>query len=127
MPLDPDAETLLAIIRAAGRPPFETLSPAEARRAFAAGPAATQPEPQDVAEVRDLSCPGPHGAIRLGAYRPLGAAADEGLPAPVYVQGGGGLRGDLDSHDTACRHYANGARCRVVSVDSRMAPEHKFP
>ncbi|HXW27129.1 MAG TPA: alpha/beta hydrolase, partial [Xanthobacteraceae bacterium] len=125
--LDPDAETLLAMIRAAGRPPFETLSPEEARRAFAAGRAAVQPEPQDVAEVRDLSCPGPLGDIKLRAYRPLGTAAQEILPALIYFHGGGWLLGDLDSHDSACRHYANGARCRVVSVDYRMAPEHKFP
>jgi acetyl esterase/lipase len=127
MPLDPDAETLLAMIRAAGRPPFETLTPDEARHAFRAGRAATQPEPQEVAEVRDLACPGPRGEIKLRAYRPRGSAAEELLPALIYFHGGGWLVGDLDSHDTACRHYANGARCRVVSVDYRMAPEHKFP
>jgi len=127
MPLDPDAQTLHAMIRAAGRPPFETLTPDEARRAFNAGRAATQPEPQEVAEVRDLACPGPHGEIKLRAERPRGTAADEALPALIYFHGGGWLLGDLDSHDAACRHYANGARCRVVSVDYRMAPEHKFP
>jgi acetyl esterase len=127
MSLDPDAETLLAMIAAAGRPPFETLTPEEARHAFRAGRAATQPPPQDVAEVRDLTCPGPHGDIRLRTYRPLGAAAQQILPVLIYFHGGGWLLGDLDSHDGACRHYANGARCRVVSVDYRMAPEHKFP
>jgi acetyl esterase len=127
MPLDPDAETLLAMIRAAGRPPFETLTPDEARQAFSAGRTVTQPDPQDVAEVGALSCPGPLSDIRLRTYRPLGSAADEILPALVYFHGGGWLLGDLDSHDVACRHYANSARCRVVSVDYRMAPEHKFP
>jgi acetyl esterase/lipase len=127
MPLDPDAETLLAMIRAAGRPPLETLTPEEARQAFTAGRKVTAPEPQDVAEVRDLACPGPLGEIKLRAYRPRGTAADEVLPALIYFHGGGWLLGDLESHDTACRHYANGARCRVVSVDYRMAPEHKFP
>jgi acetyl esterase len=127
MPLDPDAETLLAMIRAAGRPPFETLTPEEARQAFTAGRKVTAPEPQEVAEVRDFACPGPRGEIKLRAYRPRGTAADEVLPALIYFHGGGWLLGDLESHDTACRHYANGARCRVVSVDYRMAPEHKFP
>ena len=71
MPLDPDAATLIAMMRAAGRPPMETLSPDEARQAFKAGRAVTQPDPQDVAEVRDLSCPGPgrHPAARLSANR----------------------------------------------------------
>ena len=77
--------------------------------------------------MRDLSCSGPHGAIPLRAYRPIGTKADEVLPALVYYHGGGWLLGDLDSHDVACRHYANAAKCRVVSVDYRMAPEFKFP
>lgn len=127
MSLDPDAETLLAMIRAAGRAPMETLSPDEARQQFRAGRAVTQPDPQEVAEVRDLSCPGPHGTIPLRAYRPIGTAANEVLPVLVYYHGGGWLLGDLDSHDVACRHYANAAKCRVVSVDYRMAPEYKFP
>src|ERR1043166_2154195 len=127
MPPLPDAQALLARTRAAGRPPMETLTPAEARQAFTAGRKVTAPEPQEVAEVRDLACPGPLGEINLRAYRPRGTAADEVLPALIYFHGGGWLLGDLDSHDTACRHYANGARCRVVSVDYRMAPEHKFP
>jgi acetyl esterase len=127
MPLDPDAETLLGMMRAAGRPPMETLTPDEARQAFKAGRAVTQPDPQDVAEVRDQSCPGPHGAIPLRIYRPIGSEAADVLPALVYYHGGGWLLGDLDSHDVACRHYANAVRCRVVSVDYRMAPEYKFP
>ena len=127
MPLDPNAETLLAMMRAAGRPPFDKLTPDEARQAFRDGRAATQPEPQDVAEVQDVSCPGPVSDIMLRTYRPLGSSAHETLPALVYFHGGGWLLGDLDSHDVACRHYANRAGCRVISVDYRMAPEHKFP
>lgn len=127
MPLDPDAEKLLEMMRAAGRAPMETLSPNEARQQFAAGRAVTQPDPQEVAEVRDTTCPGLGGPIPLRIYRPAGTKADEVLPAMVYYHGGGWLLGDLDSHDVACRHYANSARCRIVSVDYRMAPEHKFP
>src|SRR5579864_5578068 len=127
MSLDPDAETLLEMMRAAGRAPMETLSPDDARQQFRAGRTVTQPDPQDVAEVRDLSCPGPHGAIPLRAYRPIGTKADDVLPALVYFHGGGWLLGDLDSHDVVCRRFANAACCRVVSVDYRMAPEHVFP
>jgi acetyl esterase len=63
----------------------------------------------------------------LRYYRPAGSEAGDVLPALVYFHGGGWLLGGLDSHDTSCRHFANAARCAVVSVDYRMAPEYKFP
>ncbi len=67
------------------------------------------------------------GPVALRAYRPLGAKADEQLPALVYFHGGGWVIGDLDTHDVLCRQLANGARCTVYSVDYRLAPEHPFP
>jgi acetyl esterase len=127
MALDPDTQMVLDMIRVAGRPPFETLSPAEAREAYAASRKVLQLPPEDVAESRDVSIAGPLGDIPLRLYRPAGTAAVERLPALVYYHGGGWLLGDLDSHDGVCRRFANAARCRVISVDYRMAPEHRFP
>ena len=127
MPLDPDAQLVIDMIRAAGRPPFETLTPAEARQAYSNSRKVLQPPAQDVAEMRDLTAPGPAGDIPLRTYRGLCTDPAEKLPALVYFHGGGWLLGDLDSHDGVCRRFANAARCRVVSVDYRMAPEHKFP
>lgn len=127
MSFDPDVQLILDMIRMAGRPPFEELTPAEAREAYTASRAVLTPEPQRVAAVHDLSCPGPHGDIRLRHYRPAGVAPDDVLPALMYFHGGGWLLGGLDSHDTTCRHFANAARCAVISVDYRMAPEDKFP
>ncbi len=127
MSLDPDTLVVLDMMRAANRPAFETLTPDQARAAYAASRTALQPEPDDVAEARDLAAPGPHGDIPLRAYRPIGAADGEMLPALVWYHGGGWLLGGLESHDVVCRRLANLARCAVVSVDYRMAPEHKFP
>ena len=127
MPLDPDAQLVLDMMRAAGRPPFEQLSPAEAREAYSNSRKILQPEPEAVAEARDATAPGPHGDIPVRLYRPQGTAAADVLPALIYYHGGGWLLGDLESHDGVCRRFANAARCRVVSVDYRMAPEHKFP
>jgi acetyl esterase len=127
MPLDPDAQLVIDMIRAAGRPPFETLTPAEARQAYSNSRKVLQPPLQDVAELRDLTISGPASDITLRTYRGLGTDPAEKLPALIYFHGGGWLLGDLDSHDGVCRRFANIARCRVVSVDYRMAPEHKFP
>jgi acetyl esterase len=127
MTFDPDVQIILDMIRIAGRPAFETLTPDEARQAYTASRALLVPEPQPVAETRELACPGPHGDIALRFYRPAGTERGQALPALVYFHGGGWLLGGLDSHDTTCRHFANAARCAVVSVDYRMAPEHKFP
>jgi len=127
MPLDPDAQLVMDMIRMAGRPPFETLTPDEARIAYANSRKVLQPPPEDVAQVRNLAAPGPLGEIPLRLYRGRGTEAGEKLPVLVYYHGGGWLLGDLDSHDVVCRRFANAARCAVVSVDYRMAPEHKFP
>jgi acetyl esterase len=124
MPLDPDAQTLLDMIRAANRPAFETIGAAEARLLFNAGRKVLAPEPMPVAETRDLAIPGPGGPIPARLYRPTATGI---LPVLVFFHGGGWVVGDIESHDTGCRHLANRAECAVVSVDYRLAPEHKFP
>lgn len=127
MILDPDAQRVLDMIKAAGRPAFNTLSPEEARGFFAAGRTVLQPEPPEVAEVRALEAPGPNGPVPLRLYRAQGSAAGAVLPVMIYYHGGGWVLGDLDSHDQACRAIANAASCCVVAVDYRLAPEVKFP
>jgi acetyl esterase len=125
--LHPDAQRVLDLIRESGRPPYETLAPAVARQFYRNARTVLQPEPPEVASVRDLLAPGPQGPIPLRLYRGLGTAAGAALPALVYFHGGGWVFGDLDTHDGVCRRLANGARGAVVSVDYRLAPEHKFP
>jgi acetyl esterase len=127
MAIDPDTKAVLDMIRLAGRPPFETLTPAEAREAYTASRRVLQLPPEDVAESRDATVEGPLGPVGIRLYRPAGTEAAAVLPALVWYHGGGWLLGDLDSHDVACRRFANAVKCRVVSVDYRMAPEHVFP
>jgi acetyl esterase len=81
-------------------------------------------EPEAVALVENRLIPGPSGQIPVRIYW---GAQTAGLPILVYFHGGGWVIGDLDSHDGACRTLANKAGCIVVSVDYRLAPEHRFP
>ena len=124
MALDPDAQTLLDVVRVANRPAFETVTPAEARKVYAAGRPVLAPEPMRVAEVRDLTMPGPDGPTPLRLYRPV---AGKTLPVLVFFHGGGWVVGNIETHDTVCRHLAVRAECAVVSADYRMGPEHRFP
>lgn len=75
--------------------------------------------------VDELSIPGP-GQASIGArhYRPGGTDA---APALVFFHGGGYVMGDLDTHDALCRLICRDAGIHVISVDYRLAPEHKAP
>ena len=72
--LHPQARALLDFIEQRGLPPTHTLTPADARAFYRDRRAFTQPAPPEVALVRDLQAEGPHGAIPLRLYRPLGTA-----------------------------------------------------
>ena len=125
--LHPQARALMDLMAERGVPPTHTLSPAEARAFYRERRTFTQPEPPQVAAVRELTATTPQGDIPLRLYRPLGSDATTVLPVLVYYHGGGWVIGDLDTHDTLCRELANAAGCAVVAVDYRMGPEHRFP
>ncbi|HYA66674.1 MAG TPA: alpha/beta hydrolase [Burkholderiaceae bacterium] len=127
--LHPQTQALLELIEQRQLPPVYTLSPTEARLSYRERGLLTQPEPPPVARVQHLQAPGPAGEIPLRLYRPLYPnVADSGLvPVLIYFHGGGWVIGDLDTHDTLCRELANAAGCAVISVDYRLAPEHRFP
>src|SRR5262245_5420292 len=125
--LHPDAQRVCEMIIASGRPPIETLSPSEARAVYLASKPSLQPDPEPVAEARDLQAEGPAGPIPLRLYRARPAAQATPQPVVVYFHGGGWVIGDLESHDQLCRALANAVPCTVIAVDYRLAPEHKFP
>ncbi|TFV60415.1 alpha/beta hydrolase [Mycobacterium sp. PS03-16] len=76
-------------------------------------------------DVSELTVPGPAGPMAARLYRPTGADADTALL--VFFHGGGFVIGDLDSHDDLCRLIARDGGLNVLSVDYRLAPEHKAP
>jgi acetyl esterase/lipase len=80
----------------------------------------------EVALVEDRVATGAEGPLRLRLYSPAGAAPGL-LPGILYFHGGGLVAGSLDTHDPICRAIARASGYRLVSVDYRLAPEHRFP
>ncbi len=134
MPLDPQMKALLDAMVAAEVPAFHTMTPVEARkmtsRRVVQGPNAVQ-----VAQVVDRTIPGPGGEIPVRIYTPQGAGESAGrgqnssgpFGALIYFHGGGWVVGDINMTDQPCRMLTNAAGCVTVSVDYRLAPEHRFP
>lgn len=77
-----------------------------------------------VAAVTNLAIPGPAGSIRARHYRP---ANGDGQPLLVFYHGGGQVIGGLETHDDLCRQICREGGMHVLSVDYRLAPEHKAP
>jgi acetyl esterase len=126
--LDPDAAFVFKAFQEAGRPPYETLLPKEAREFYLLGRVVSNPEPPELKSVEPLSIPSPAGPIPARVYTPLELQKTNGLaPCLVFFHGGGWVIGDLDTHDVACRKLADEGQLMVISVDYRLAPEHKFP
>jgi acetyl esterase len=126
--LDPDAAAVFNAFQEAGQPPFESVSPTEARELYLQGGPVTNPEPPELKSVQPLSIPSPTGSIPARIYTPTKLRQADG-PAPclVFFHGGGWVIGDLDSHDVVCRKLADEGQLILISVDYRLAPEHKFP
>lgn len=125
--LDPSAALLAKLMKEAGRPALDTLPPPEARAQSATNRAAVQPDPPTMQSVEDISVPAPHGAIPIRVFTPLTLAKNDLAAGLIYYHGGGWVLGDLDGYDVVCREIATKAGFIVVSVDYRLAPEHKFP
>ena len=121
MPVDPQIQALLD--RGTGVPATHTLPVAEARRLYEARIAVMAP-PARVADVRERSIDGPGGSLALRIYTPPGSGP---FPLMVFFHGSGFVLCSLETHDGMCRNLAAGIGCVVVSVDYRLAPEHKFP
>ena len=121
--LYPEVRLLLESLEAAGAPPLESMSPADARQAALDALQSLSP-PREPADVEKTAIPGPIGPIPVRIFTPPG---DGPFPCLVYFHGGGWVLCDLDTHDPVCRAIACRACAVVVAVDYCLAPEHRFP
>ncbi len=123
--LTPAMRGLIDRIARAGYPPFHTLTPAQAREAYALSAGVLDIRPHGLARVQDLEIPTRDGAT-LSA-RLFAASVEPGQPVLLYFHGGGFTIGSVATHEPLCRTLAHQGRCTVVSVDYRLAPDAKFP
>ena len=123
MPLDPQMKSILDAMVTAEVPAFHTMTPVEARK-MTARRVVQGPWTVAVAKVGDHALPGSGGEIPVRIYTPEGKGP---FGALLYFHGGGWVVGDINMTDQPCRMLTNAARCVTVSVDYRLAPEHKFP
>jgi acetyl esterase len=123
MRLDPDAAAILERIREAGIPPWRSLDPVVGREVYRKRARLFAADPQPAGDVWDTTIPAAHGTIPVRVYRPQHGPR---RPIFIYLHGGGWTLGDLDTHDAICRRIASAADCMLVSVDYRLAPEHRY-
>jgi acetyl esterase len=108
----------------AGHVPLHALQPEQARAAYEAGAGVLELDAPTLARIEDLSFTARDGQ-RLAAR--LYAPSHERLPVLMYFHGGGFTIGSPATHEVLCRILSRLAQCAVVSVDYRLAPEHRFP
>jgi acetyl esterase len=119
-PLAVDLQLMLRMQRLAREAGAETLPMAQGRAAVRHHSGLTGGD-QPIGSVRDLTA----GDRPARLYVPTGAPATG--PLLVFLHGGGFMHGDLDTHDPACRFLAESSGTRVLAIDYRLGPEHRFP
>jgi acetyl esterase len=125
MQLDTNVKSLLDMLAASGQPKLWDLTPPDARK-MALQLTSMVEGKEPIGKIENRTLPGPAGPLPFRVYTPV-AANDEPSGGIIYFHGGAWVFGDLDTHDGMCRALANESGCRLVSVDYRLAPEHKFP
>ncbi|WPB59428.1 alpha/beta hydrolase [Xylophilus sp. GOD-11R] len=107
------------------REPMQSKTPEEARQSYESGAEVLEIDRPVMPRVHDFHIP-----ARDGTPLPARLVAphdDVSLPALLYFHGGGFTVGSVASHDILCRELARRAGCAVISLDYRLAPQHRFP
>lgn len=140
MPLDPQAREFLDKLQRSRAPSMHELSPDDARALVVP----LRMPREELRSIENRTIPGPAGEIAARIYHPADADRNPvtsgnrvpadvesvpalSLPVVVYFHGGGWVVGSIASHDALCRRLCNQAGCIIVSVEYRLAPEHKYP
>ena len=122
--LTPKMASVVERMARAGHPPFNALTAAEAKASYEKGAGVLEVPKPALSRIEDF-----HIRARDGFPLParLYAPSVEVMPVLVFFHGGGFTVGSIATHDTLCRVLASRSGCAVISIDYRLAPEHKFP
>jgi acetyl esterase/lipase len=123
MPLDPLAKRFLVMMAAAA--PAERTRPSAGERRQSLAKLMRYARATAEVTTTDGTLPGPVGKIAYRLYAP--ADASESVPGFVFFHGGGMVAGSIETHDRVAAALADTTACRLISIDYRLAPEHKFP
>jgi acetyl esterase len=122
--LTPTMHRVLERMHRAQKIPMHALTPQQARASYATNADVLDIAPQATERAESFSVKARDGfEIPVRLYAPTGP----NLPVLVYFHGGGFTIGSIATHDALCRRLCHLAGCAVLSVDYRLAPEHKFP
>lgn len=123
--IDPKAQLLGAVANSLRGDGLPTVAESRAQTdAMAAR--LDRPRPRNV-QTEEISLPGGSGPRPARLYAPEGLPLRGPSPLLFYLHGGGWVQGGLESHDGLCGALAAEAGIRVLALDYRLAPEHKFP
>ncbi|VAV99041.1 hypothetical protein MNBD_ALPHA06-2200 [hydrothermal vent metagenome] len=123
--LDAGIKTFLDDLTESGSVGFDSAPVEEMRALFVELATHLDAPNAELEAVSDHQAPGPDGEITVRLYVPKNARPNGG--ALVFFHGGGWVIGNLQTHDSMCRRLANHGGVKVISVDYRLAPEHKYP
>ncbi len=108
----------------APRVPMQAMTPQQARAFYEASADVLEPPPHKLKRVEDIQVPTRDGVQLLARLY----APDQGVhPVLLFFHGGGFTIGSVATHDTLCRNLSHLSHCAVLSLDYRLAPEHRFP
>lgn len=127
MNLDPQIAHILGLVKKAAYPDLWELSPEQARAQLAKTMPVLDAKPVTIHAWKDKLIPANDRLIPVRVYTPRPIEGGELLPVLMWLHGGGFVVGSVQLYDSICRSLAIQSDCIVVSVDYRLAPEHKFP
>jgi acetyl esterase len=133
--VDPDIQKVLYAASRSRAPSYLEIGPQAARALYerTAGVLDVAPEPLalvddwPVDQQAQAAPSGPGQPLRVRRYCATTPSWTTPQPALLYFHGGGFVIGSIDTHDRLCRRLAALSGCMVLSVDYRLAPEHRFP